>query len=68
MATTDVSAPSLRLPRGVLVVALATFVVLALAAVLVGTETADNVIRTYLFTMASPGVLAAMRVVNVVGD
>ena len=68
MATTDVPTPSFRLHHGVLVVALATLVVLALAAVLVETKAADTVIRDYLFTMASPGVLAAMRVINVVGD
>ena len=49
-------------------VALAAFVVLTLAAVLVGTESADTVIRAYLFTVASPAVLATMRVVNVLGD
>jgi undecaprenyl-diphosphatase len=50
------------------VVALATFVVVSLAALLIGTESADRVIRSYVLTAASPGVVAFMRIVNVAGD
>jgi len=57
-----------RLPHGVLVVALTTLVVLALAAVLVGTIGADLMIRSRVLAVASPGVVAVMRVVNVIGD
>ncbi|MBM3219882.1 MAG: phosphatase PAP2 family protein [Candidatus Rokubacteria bacterium] len=58
----------LRSPRGVLVVTSAAFVVLALAELFVGTVGPDTVIRDRLVTIASPAVIAAMRVVNVAGD
>ena len=64
----DPSSPSLRLPRGVLVVAAATFIVVSLVAMLVGTEGADRAIRAYVLVAATPGVLAFMRVANVAGD
>jgi membrane-associated phospholipid phosphatase len=60
--------PSLRLPRGVLVVAGIAFVILALAAVLVGTAGADTAIRNRLLLVASPAVVGVMRIVNVAGD
>jgi undecaprenyl-diphosphatase len=63
-----VASRALRLPHGVLLVALSTLIVLALAAVLVGTIGADMTIRTRLLALASPGVIAVMRVINVVGD
>jgi len=52
----------------VLVVALSAFVVLALAALLVGTKTVDTLIREQLLAVATPGVIAVMRVINVLGD
>jgi undecaprenyl-diphosphatase len=64
----DARTPSLRLPRGVLVVASSAFAVLALAVLLVGTVGADSLIRDHLLAAASPGVIAVMRVVNVAGD
>ena len=60
--------PSLRLPHGVLVVAGVAFVILALAAVLVGTAGADTVLRNRLLLVASPAVVGVMRIVNVAGD
>ena len=60
--------PSLRAPHGVLVVAGVAFVILTLAAVLVGTVGADTEIRNGLLTVASPAVVGVMRIVNVAGD
>jgi undecaprenyl-diphosphatase len=57
-----------RLPRGVLVVALTAFVILSLAALLVGTVGADTVIRERLLAFATPDIVSVMRVVNVAGD
>ena len=57
-----------RLPHGVLVVALAAFVILSLAALLVGTVGADTVIRERLLAFATPHVVSVTRVVNVAGD
>ena len=42
--------------------------VLALAAVLVGTIGADTLIRNRVLALASPAVIAIMRVINVIGD
>jgi undecaprenyl-diphosphatase len=50
------------------VVASATFAVLALAIVLVGTVGADTMIRSYVLAAASPSVIAVMRVINAAGD
>jgi membrane-associated phospholipid phosphatase len=58
----------LRLPHGVLIVTAVAFVVLALAAALVGTFGADTAIREWLLASASPHVIGMMRVVNVAGD
>jgi undecaprenyl-diphosphatase len=58
----------LRLPRGVLVVAGVAFVILTLAAFLVGTAGADTAIRNTLLIAASPTVIGVMRIVNVAGD
>jgi undecaprenyl-diphosphatase len=54
--------------HGFLVVASATFAVLALAIVLVGTVGADTMIRSYVLAAASPSIIAVMRVVNAAGD
>ena len=62
------TAPSLRLPRAVLLVAAGAFIVLALAVLLIGTERADAAIREALLGVASPAILGLMRVVNVAGD
>lgn len=42
--------------------------VLALAALLVGTESVDTLIRDRALAAASPGLIAIMRVINVAGD
>lgn len=60
--------PSARIPRGVLVVTFGAFLVLMLAVLLVGTETADTALRDRILAAASPNVVALMRVVNVAGD
>jgi len=65
---TESSASSLRVPRGVLLAAAVAFVLLALAAVLVGAGGADTAIRTSVLNAASPDVMRVMRVVNVAGD
>lgn len=57
-----------RVPHGVLVVAASTLFVLALAVVLVGTRTADTLIRDHILAAASPGLIAVMRAVNMAGD
>ena len=61
-------AARLQRRHGVLVVAGATFVVLALAAVLLGTIGVDRALRNTVLDAASPPVVAAMRVVNLAGD
>jgi undecaprenyl-diphosphatase len=64
----DALTPSLRLPRGVLVVTLCAFVVLALAALLVGTLGVDVRVRESLLAVTSPAVIAVARVINRAGD
>jgi undecaprenyl-diphosphatase len=59
---------SSRVPRGVLVLTMATFVALALAAVLTDGIAADATIRAHVLAAAAPSVVSAMRVVNVAGD
>ena len=54
--------------RGALVVTVGAFVVLALAVLLVGTETVDKALRDQILVAASPNVIAVMRVINVLGD
>ena len=51
-----------------LVVALAAFVILSLAALLVSTGGADTMIRERLLAFATPHMVSVMRVVNVAGD
>jgi undecaprenyl-diphosphatase len=55
-------------PRGVLTVSGACFVGLAAAAILVGALPADATIRDWLLGLATPSVIALMRVVNYAGD
>jgi membrane-associated phospholipid phosphatase len=64
----DALVPSLRFPRGVLVVTLCAFVVLALAALLVGTLGVDALVREKLLAVTSPGLIAFARVINRAGD
>jgi undecaprenyl-diphosphatase len=52
----------------VLVLTLAAFAVLSLAALFVDMVSADTALRQALLAPASPAVIAAMRVINVVGD
>jgi undecaprenyl-diphosphatase len=59
---------SFRSPRGVLVVTLASFMVLALSAVLVESLGVDALVRESLLAGASPGTIAAMRMINKGGD
>jgi len=47
---------------------MATFIVVSLAAILIGTDSADRFIRGYVLSAASPGVIAVMRIVNAAGD
>jgi membrane-associated phospholipid phosphatase len=54
-------------PRGVLTVAAALFVALALVILLAGTPSADVAVREGLLGMASPGVVAVMRLVTYAG-
>ncbi len=68
MPTPSSPAGSLRLPRGVLAVAIGAFVLLSLAALFVDPLGADTVIREWLLAAASPNVIGIMRVVNVMGD
>ncbi len=62
------STSSLRSPRGVLVVTLSAFVVLALMALLVETLGVDALVRDSLLAGASPGTIAVMRGINRAGD
>jgi undecaprenyl-diphosphatase len=55
-------------PQGVLLVTAALFCALALFATLVGLVPADAMVRDTLLGLASPAVVAAMRVVNMAGD
>jgi len=63
----EAAPPSLRWPRGVLIVAGVAFVVLTAATFLVSTAGVDTAIRDALLVLASPGVVSIMRVVNVAG-
>jgi len=58
----------LRHPQGVLVVTGACFVVVAAAVVALGSFPADVAVRDALLAVATPGVLAVMRVVNQAGN
>jgi membrane-associated phospholipid phosphatase len=62
------ASPSLRVPRGVLLVTLFAFTVLTLAALLVDTSSIDTAIRMRLLDAAGPGMMKTMRVINVAGD
>jgi membrane-associated phospholipid phosphatase len=55
-------------PRGVLLVTSAFFIALALAALLFGALPADDATRDTLLALASPPVIAVMRIVNHMGD
>jgi membrane-associated phospholipid phosphatase len=55
-------------PRGVLAVAAACFVTLTAAVVVLGAFPADAAVRDALLALATPEVLAAMRIVNRAGD
>ena len=55
-------------PRGLLAVAGACFVALTAAVVVLGALPADAAVRDALLTLATPGVVAVMRVVNRAGD
>ena len=63
-----VAVPFVRHPRGVLLVTLACFVALTLAAAVGGALPADALVREALIAGASAPVVAAMRVVNAAGD
>lgn len=54
--------------RGVLIVTAALFVALAALAALAGTLPADATVRGTVLDLASPPMVAAMRVVNAAGD
>jgi undecaprenyl-diphosphatase len=58
----------IRWPRGVLAVAAVAFVVLTIAAILVGTAGVDTDIRNQILMRATPGMVSVMRVINVAGD
>jgi membrane-associated phospholipid phosphatase len=58
----------LRHPRGVLTVAGACFVALTAAVIVLGALPADVAVRDALLALATPGIVAAMRVVNRAGD
>jgi len=55
-------------PRGVLMVAGACFVALTAAVVVLGAFPADAAVRDALLALATPWVVAAMRIVNRAGD
>lgn len=55
-------------PKGLLLLAVAAFVTLAVAATLVGVLPADVAARDTLLGLSSPAVLAVMHVVNWAGD
>lgn len=55
-------------PRGVLLVSAACFAALALAALLGGVLPADVAVRDAMLAVATPPVLAVMRVINFGGD
>lgn len=62
------TAAALVYPRGVLVAATASFVALAAAVALLGALPADAAVREALLALATPGVVEAMRIVNMAGD
>jgi membrane-associated phospholipid phosphatase len=55
-------------PRGVLMVAVACFVTLTAAVVVLGAVPADTALRDALLGLATPAIVAVMRVVNRAGD
>lgn len=55
-------------PRGVLTVAAACFVALTAAVVALGAFPADAAVRESLLALATPGVVAVMRIFNRAGD
>jgi undecaprenyl-diphosphatase len=59
---------SLLQPRGVLTVAVACFVALTASVVVLGAVPADTALRDALLGLATPGIVAFMRVVNRAGD
>ena len=61
-------APALARPRGLLLVASSCFLALALAVLFFGILPADATLRDALLALASPPVVAVMRVVNAMGD
>jgi polyisoprenyl-teichoic acid--peptidoglycan teichoic acid transferase len=63
-----VSTASLRYPRSVLTVAGACFLALTAAILVLGAVPADSSVRHGLLAMATPAVVAVMRIVNRAGD
>jgi undecaprenyl-diphosphatase len=63
-----VSTASLRYPRSVLTVAGACFLALTGAILVLGAVPADSSVRQALLAMATPAVVAVMRIVNRAGD
>lgn len=61
-------APALARPRGLLLVASSCFLALALAVLFFGILPADATARDALLALASPPMVAVMRVVNAMGD
>jgi undecaprenyl-diphosphatase len=59
---------ALARPRGLLIVTGSCFLALSLAVLLVGVLPADASVREALLAMASPAVVAGMRIVNAMGD
>jgi len=55
-------------PRGIVLVTTSAFVALSLAVLLMQAVPADAVLRDALLALASPGVVAAMRVLTHLGD
>jgi undecaprenyl-diphosphatase len=66
--TEDSGRPTLVHARGVLLVVAALFCALALFATLAGPVPADATVRDAVLGLASPAMVAAMRVVNMAGD
>jgi membrane-associated phospholipid phosphatase len=56
-----------RIPRGAAIAAGLAFLLFTLAAFLVGTDGLDTTVRQALLDLASPAVLAVMRVINLAG-
>jgi membrane-associated phospholipid phosphatase len=63
-----VTAASVLQPRGVLTIAMVCFVVLTAAVVGLGAVPADAALRDALLGLATPAIVAGMRVVNRAGD